>query len=104
MKHWRLLLILVAVACFGVALSYPIRYRMAEQSNNTELESLSAMRNRVLSEIGEGGPYHCMLGQSATVTGTDYTEKVDLVIQAYQVQIGEAGMYIHVERAREYNG
>ena len=44
-----------------------------------------------------------MLGQSATVTGTDYTEKVDLVIQAYQVQIGEAGMYIHVERAREYN-
>ena len=55
------------------------------------------------AEIGEGGPYHCMLGQSATVTGTDYTEKVDLVIQAYQVQIGEAGMYIHVERAREYN-
>ena len=53
MKHWRILLILVAVACFGVALSYPIRYRLAEHSNNTELETLSAMRQRRLSELSE---------------------------------------------------
>ena len=47
MKHWRALLIVIAVICFGVALSYPIRYRMAQESNNSELKELSAMRQRV---------------------------------------------------------
>ena len=46
MRLWRALLIVVAVVCFGVALSYPIRYRMAQESNNSELEELSAMRAR----------------------------------------------------------
>ena len=27
-RFWRALLILVALVCFGVALSYPIRYRL----------------------------------------------------------------------------
>ena len=49
-RFWRALLILVALVCFGVALSYPIRYRLAEKSNNDELESLSAMRARVREE------------------------------------------------------
>ena len=48
-------LIVVAVVCIGVALSYPIRYKMELDSNNTELEDLSSMRRRVMEEqyIGE---------------------------------------------------
>ena len=46
-RIWRALLIVIAVACFAVALSYPIRYHLAQESNNSELESLSAMRQRV---------------------------------------------------------
>ena len=42
----RALLILIAVVCIGVALSYPIRYRMAQESNNSDMESLSAMRQQ----------------------------------------------------------
>ena len=49
MRHWRLLLVLVAVVCFGVALYYPITYRLAERSNNTELGSLSDMRSQALA-------------------------------------------------------
>ena len=56
------------------------------------------------AELGEGGTYHCMLGQSATVKGSDYTETVEVRIQAYQVLIGEAGIFVHVERSRDYNG
>jgi len=48
-RGWRLALILIAVACFGVALSYPIRYRLAERSNRNSLEALSAMRLEALS-------------------------------------------------------
>ena len=47
MKHWRALLVVIAIACFAVALYYPISYRLAEKSNNSELEELSAMRRRV---------------------------------------------------------
>ena len=49
------LLIAVAVICIGVALSYPIRYKMELDSNNSELEDLSSMRRRVMEEqhIGE---------------------------------------------------
>ena len=54
MKHWRALLVIIAIACFAVALSYPIRYRMAEESNNTELEELSAMRQRARESMASG--------------------------------------------------
>jgi len=49
------LLIAVAVVCIGVAVSYPIRYKMELDSNNSELEGLSSMRRRVMEEhnIGE---------------------------------------------------
>ena len=44
MRWLRIVLILVAVVCFGVALSYPIRYRMAQDSNNSNMEQLSELR------------------------------------------------------------
>ena len=56
MRHWRLLLIIIALVCFGVALSYPIRYRVAEESNNADMESLAAMHARVLSEVNGEAP------------------------------------------------
>ena len=56
MRHWRLLLIIIALVCFGVALSYPIRYRVAEESNNADMESLAAMRARVISEMNGEAP------------------------------------------------
>ena len=50
MKILKVLLILVAVACIGVALSYPIRYKLELDSNNSELEELSNMRRKVMAE------------------------------------------------------
>lgn len=50
MKILKVLLILVAVACIGVALSYPIRYKLELDSNNNELEELSNMRRQVMAE------------------------------------------------------
>ena len=44
-KTWRILLILVAVVCFGVALWYPISYRMQAESTESNLERLVALRN-----------------------------------------------------------
>ena len=52
-KHWRAILIIVAVLSFGIAFSYPILYRMAEQKNNDTMQELSAMRERVLQEEKE---------------------------------------------------
>ena len=49
-KGLRILLILVAVACFGVALYYPIHYRMEEQSSNNTLGELIAMRDAGLED------------------------------------------------------
>lgn len=46
MRLTRILLIIVAVVCFGVALSYPIRYRLAQNENNSNMEELSALRAR----------------------------------------------------------
>ena len=46
MKILRALLVVVAVACFAVALSYPIRYHLAQKSNDSDMETLSAMRQR----------------------------------------------------------
>ena len=34
MRSVRILLVIVAVVCFGVALSYPVRYYLAQKSNN----------------------------------------------------------------------
>ncbi len=50
MKILKVLLILIAVACIGVALSYPIRYKLELDSNNNELEELSNMRRKVMEE------------------------------------------------------
>ena len=47
----RVLLILVAVASFGIALSYPIRYRMEAQSSDNTLEQLTALRNAGLAMV-----------------------------------------------------
>ena len=44
-KGLRILLILVAVASFGIALSYPIRYRLEAQNSDNTLERLIAMRD-----------------------------------------------------------
>ena len=50
MKALKALLIVIAVVCIGVAVSYPIRYKMELDSNNSELEDLSGMRRRVMEE------------------------------------------------------
>ena len=52
MKKLRILLVIVAVVCIGVAVSYPIRYQLALRENNEELQDLSAMRRRVREEQG----------------------------------------------------
>ena len=43
MKVLRILLIVIAVACIGVAVSYPIRYKLELDQTNSELEDLAAM-------------------------------------------------------------
>lgn len=48
MRHWRMALALIAVVSFGIALSYPIQYYIAQRRNNSELEQLSALRARTL--------------------------------------------------------
>lgn len=50
MKALKALLIVIAVVCLGVAASYPIRYKLELDSNNSELEDLSGMRMRVMEE------------------------------------------------------
>jgi len=50
MKKLRILLIIIALVCIGVAISYPIRYYMATESNKSELEELSALRRSVRDE------------------------------------------------------
>ena len=54
MRFVRILLVIVAVVCIGVALSYPIRYYLAQKSNNTDMEQLASMRSRVLEEEEAG--------------------------------------------------
>lgn len=53
MRFVRILLVIIAVACFGVALSYPIRYHLAQKSNDSNMEQLAEMRSRVREETGE---------------------------------------------------
>ena len=57
MRGLRIVLIVVAVACFGIALSYPIRYRIKQNSNNASLDELAAMRRKAQVEAEEtAGP------------------------------------------------
>lgn len=46
MRLIRVLLVIIAVVCIGVAVSYPIRYRLAQNENNSNMDELSAMRAR----------------------------------------------------------
>ena len=46
MRRIRWVLIAVAIVCFGVALSYPIRHEYELRQNRDGMEALSAMRNR----------------------------------------------------------
>ena len=51
MKVLKIALILIAVVCIGVAVSYPIRYKLEMDQNNAELEDLSSMRRRALEAM-----------------------------------------------------
>ena len=51
MKIVRILLIIIAIAGIGVAVSYPIRYRMAQEKNDSDLEQLAQMRNKARQEL-----------------------------------------------------
>ena len=48
----RIVLILIAIACFGIAVSYPVRYFLEYNSQKTESENLSELRNRIRQEEG----------------------------------------------------
>ena len=56
MKKLRIVLLVIAVVCIGVAVSYPIRYQLELRKTNTELGELSAMRMRVRQEQGIDAP------------------------------------------------
>ena len=47
MRIVRVLLVIIAVVCLAVALSYPIRYRQAQEKNDSDMETLAQMRQRV---------------------------------------------------------
>ena len=49
-KTWKVLLTIVAVACFAVALSYPIRYRVEAQRVESAMERLIAMRDEDMED------------------------------------------------------
>ena len=69
MRKIRIVLIVVAVICFGVALSYPIRYRMAQDSNNASLEDLAAMRQQAAQQAGVVFPIESSPGGGAAGNG-----------------------------------
>ena len=46
MRIARVLLVIVAVICLGVALSYPLRYRQAQEKNDTDMGDLAQMRQQ----------------------------------------------------------
>lgn len=70
MRYVRALLIAVAVVCFGVALSYPIRYRLAQRSNDGNMERLSALRTRAKTGAEEGaGPAEAEIDPTGPAEG-----------------------------------
>ena len=46
MRIARVLLVIVGVICLGVALSYPLRYRQAQDKNDTDMEQLARIRQQ----------------------------------------------------------
>ena len=41
MRIARVLLVVLAVVCLGVALSYPLRYHQAQEKNDNDMETLA---------------------------------------------------------------
>ena len=54
MRIARVLLVIVAVVCLGVAISYPIRYNQAKEKNDTDMEDLARMRQQARQSRVEG--------------------------------------------------
>ena len=52
-KGFKVLLILVAVVCFGIAISYPIRYEMETRSNTQTMERLMELRQAGLQRAAQ---------------------------------------------------
>lgn len=78
--------------------AYYIVPESGEYNEDAEEESTEDTGN-----YGEGGTYTCSVEQTANVTSATYFEKVTVRITAQQIQIGEAAMYVHIERNRHYN-
>lgn len=57
-RGWKVVLILVAAACFAVALSYPIRYSIEQRENDDGMARLAAIRRAGLEreEATESAP------------------------------------------------
>lgn len=101
-KGLRILLIVIAVACFAVALSYPIRYRVEEQRTEDVMDQLIAMRD---AGVARGqGPTRNPIAQndidddSAEPSGGDNADSAEAPDQmagepaeAEPGQAGEAG-------------
>ena len=65
-------MVIIAVVCLGVALSYPIRYRQAQEENDTNMEELAQMRQRARqSQLDglQGG--QILTGQTLPRMGSD---------------------------------
>ena len=88
MRWLRILLIVVAVACFAVALSYPIRYRLKQESNNSSLDQLAEMRHRAQSQLGgtdapdngTGGAPEATRPPEISLPGAEATEGPEIFI------------------------
>ena len=79
MRIVRVLLVIIAVACLAVALSYPIRYRQAQEKNDSDMEALARMRQRVRQEVLQDGEIPLIAERpvatdAATETGSDPSE------------------------------
>ena len=75
MRIVRVLLVIVAVVCLGVAVSYPIRYHMAQDKNDTELDQLAQMRQSVRRELIEASEDEAealgLIGPQSVAAGGD---------------------------------
>ena len=76
MKKLRILLILVALVCIGVAVSYPIRYKQQLDTVEEEFEDLSQMRRAVLEAEASEAP------AEAATTEAPVEAHVEAVTQA----------------------
>ena len=75
MRIVRVLLVIVAVVCLGVAVSYPIRYHLAQDKNDTELDQLAQMRQSVRRELIEASEDEAealgLIGPQSVAAGGD---------------------------------